>query len=295
MEQSSFDRVTNSKFYALGEKLGDIMILSLCWLICCIPVITIGPSCAALYYAVHKRFEDKSETPAKDFFRSFRTNLVQGIILTIIYLLYLGITGFNLYVAIFGFNGTFLPSWYTPVAVVLLLPFLFSALYVFPYLSRFKNTVKTTLFHGFTFSTMYPGHTMIMWLYVILSAVLMIFFFPSLLFAPFTCCYLCRRYCERDFNYALLLRDKREHPEKYPSETPEEEDDEDEDSDDEEEDEDSDEEDDEYEDEDDESDEEDDEYDEEDVVEDFAWGLFDGVPSALEKCWAHLCEFIGKA
>ena len=159
MEQSSFDRVTNSKFYALGEKLGDIMILSLCWLICCIPVITIGPSCAALYYAVHKRFEDKSETPAKDFFRSFRTNLVQGIILTIIYLLYLGITGFNLYVAIFGFNGTFLPSWYTPVAVVLLLPFLFSALYVFPYLSRFKNTVKTTLFHGFTFSTMYPGHT----------------------------------------------------------------------------------------------------------------------------------------
>lgn len=226
MEQSSFDRVTNSKFYALGEKLGDIMILSLCWLICCIPVITIGPSCAALYYAVHKRFEDKSETPAKDFFRSFRTNLVQGIILTIIYLLYLGITGFNLYVAIFGFNGTFLPSWYTPVAVVLLLPFLFSALYVFPYLSRFKNTVKTTLFHGFTFSTMYPGHTMIMWLYVILSAVLMIFFFPSLLFAPFTCCYLCRRYCERDFNYALLLRDKREHPEKYQDETAETEEDE---------------------------------------------------------------------
>lgn len=226
MEQSSFDRVTNSKFYALGEKLGDIMILSLCWLICCIPVITIGPSCAALYYAVHKRFEDKSETPAKDFFRSFRTNLVQGIILTIIYLLYLGITGFNLYVAIFGFNGTFLPSWYTPVAVVLLLPFLFSALYVFPYLSRFKNTVKTTLFHGFTFSTMYPGHTMIMWLYVILSAVLMIFFFPSLLFAPFACCYLCRRYCERDFNYALLLRDKREHPEKYQDETAETEEDE---------------------------------------------------------------------
>ena len=67
---------------------------------------------------------------------------------------------------------------------------------------------------------------MIMWLYVILSAVLMIFFFPSLLFAPFTCCYLCRRYCERDFNYALLLRDKREHPEKYQDETAETEEDE---------------------------------------------------------------------
>lgn len=218
MEQSSFERVTNSKFYALGEKLGDIMVLSLCWFICCIPVITIGPSSAALYYAVHKRFEDKSSTPAKDFFRSFRKNLGQGIVLTLILLIYLGITGFNLYVAILGFNGVFLPSWYSPIAVSLLLPFIFSAMYIFPYLSRFKNTIKTTLFHGFTFSTMYPGHTLMMWLYVIITVALMIFFFPSILFAPFTCCYLCRRYCERDFNYALLLRDKREHPEKYQDE-----------------------------------------------------------------------------
>ena len=43
----------------------------------------------------------------------------------------------------------------------------------------------------------------------------MIVFIPSILFVPFTCCYLCRRLCERDFNYALLLKDKREHPEKY--------------------------------------------------------------------------------
>ena len=228
MEQSNFDRITNSKLYVLGEKLGDIMLLSLCWFLCCIPVITIGPSTTALYCAIHKRFEDKSETPTKDFFRSFRKNLGQGIALTLILLMYLGITGFNLYVAIFGFNGTYLPSWYPPIAVLLLLPFLFSAMYVFPYLSRFKNTVKTTLFHSFTFSTMYPGHTMMMWLYVIISIALMIFFFPSILFAPFACCYLCRKYCERDFNYALLLRDKREHPEKYQDETPDE-DDEDED------------------------------------------------------------------
>lgn len=222
MEQSSFDRMYNSKVFELGEKLGDIMILSLCWFICCLPVITIGPSSAALYYAVHKRFSDNSQHPAKDFFRSFKKNLLQGIILTVIILLYAGITGFNLYVAIFGFNGTYLPSWYPPIAVFLILPFLFSTMYVFPYLSRFKNTVKTTLFHSFTFSTMYPGHTMLMWLYVVISVALMIFFFPSILFAPFACCYLCRKYCELDFNYALLVKDKREHPEKYQDEASEE-------------------------------------------------------------------------
>ena len=114
-----------------------------------------------------------------------------------------------------------------PVSILLLLPLVFSVPYVFPYLARFSNTSKSILFHSFTFATMYPGHTMIMWLYIVLSIVLSVVFFPFLLILPFTCCYLCHRVCERDFNYALLLRDKREHPEKYADENNEDVDEED--------------------------------------------------------------------
>ena len=222
MSQSFYDRVSNSKFYSLGDKLGDIILLSLCWLVCCLPVVTIGSSCTALYFAVHKRFSDHSEKPVHDFFRSFKQNLLQGILITVILLLYAGATSFNIYVALKGYNGITLPSWYLPVAVILILPFLFTAAYVFPYLARFKNNVRGTIFHSFTFSTMYPAHTFLMWICIAASIALEIFFFPSLLFAPFTCCYICHKLCEKDFAYALMLKDKRENPDKYKDETDEE-------------------------------------------------------------------------
>ena len=263
MEQSTARKESENSNPSLLSKLGDIMLLSLCFVLGCLPVITIGASATALYYAINKRYTDHSVTPASDFFKSYKKNLRQGIILTIFLLGYLGGSWFFVYYSLFGWDHKNPPGWCLPVAVALAIPTLFVAMFLFPYLARFKNTVLGTIFHSFTFSMMYLGHTVTMWLIVLASIALMVVFPPFALFVPFICCFLCRRLCEPDFNYAILLRDKREHPEKYPSETPEEEDDEDEEYEDEGEDEDSDEEDDEYEDEDDESDEEDDEYDEE--------------------------------
>ncbi|MBP5492136.1 MAG: YesL family protein [Clostridiales bacterium] len=215
MKESSYDRITNSRFYSLGDKLGDIIMLSFFWLICSLPIVTMGPATCALYFAMHKRFADKSETPVRDYWRSFKGNLGQGIVLNIILLLYAGVTGFNIFVAWKGFNGIKLPDWYLPVAILLVLPLVFCVPYVFPYLARFKNSTKNTLFHSFTFATMYAGHTLLMWLFMILSLAVMIAFFPSMLFMPFVCCYLCRRLIERDFGFALLQKEKREHPERF--------------------------------------------------------------------------------
>ena len=218
MEESFYDRVSKSRLYSLGDKLGDVMLLSLCFFVTSLPIVTIGTSATALYYAINKRVEKNSATPVKDFFHSFKQNLKQGIAVTIVLLLYAGVTAFNLCFALFGFNGVHLPSLYTGVAILLILPLFFTVPFVCPYLARFKNTVRNTIFHSFTFSTMYTSHTFLMWLYILLSLALMIVFIPSILFVPFTCCYLCRRLCERDFNYAMLLKDKREHPEKYKEE-----------------------------------------------------------------------------
>lgn len=256
MEQSLFDRLTNSRFYALGEKLGDIMLLSLCWIIGSLPIFTLGASTTALYYAVHQRTEKNSTTPVQDFIRSYRQNFFQATILTVIVLLYAGATFFNLFVALFGYNGLFLPSWYAPIAVILILPFLFCVTFLFPYLARFKNSIRKTLFHSFTFSSMYLSHTLLMWLFIIASIALAILFFPSLLIVPFACCYLCHRLIEKDFNYAIFLRNKREHPELYPDENASsEEDDDDEDEYEDDDEDDDEEEDEEYEDDDDDVDE----------------------------------------
>ena len=54
MEQSTARKESENSNPSLLSKLGDIMLLSLCFLLGCLPVITIGPATTALYdTAVH--------------------------------------------------------------------------------------------------------------------------------------------------------------------------------------------------------------------------------------------------
>jgi len=256
MEQTENNSNPSGRSTSVISKLGVIVLLSSCFVLGSLLIVTIGVSCTALYYAINKRFKENSETPAADFFRSYRENLLQGIVLTVFLICYLGGAGFFLYYSLFGLNKTPPPGWCLPVAVFLLIPSFFVTMFTFPYLARFKNTVKGTIFHSFTFSMMYLGHNVIMWILFLASIALVILFPPFVLIVPFACGFFSWKLCEPDFNYARLLKDKREHPEKYQSEQPQDEEDEYEDEDEED-----------FEDDDD-SGEDDEEYDKDDELDD---------------------------
>lgn len=145
----SYESYSKNYLFILAGHLADVMILSLLWLLFSIPIVTIGPSTAALYYATTKHFNDSSEKPLQDFLHSFKQNVKQGILLTLIYLVYGGLLAFDVYVAKNGFHGITLPALYEQVAYALTLPIVFTLPYVFPYLSRFNNTIKETLKHCF--------------------------------------------------------------------------------------------------------------------------------------------------
>lgn len=68
-------------------KLPEIMGLSLCWYICCLPVITIIPACCALFDAVSRNVMMDDKGCFKRFFRSFVRELKKGIPLTLFWLL----------------------------------------------------------------------------------------------------------------------------------------------------------------------------------------------------------------
>lgn len=231
MEQTENKSNPSGRSTSVISKLGSIVLLSSCFVLGSLLIVTFGVSCTALYYAINKRFKENSETPAADFFRSYRENLLQGIVLTVFLICYLGGAGFFLYFSLFGLNKTPPPGWCLPVAVFLLIPSFFVTMFTFPYLARFKNTVKGTIFHSFTFSMMYLGHNVIMWILFLASVALVILFPPFVLIVPFVCGFFCWKLCEPDFNYARLLKDKREHPEKYQSEQPQDDEDEYEDED----------------------------------------------------------------
>ena len=67
-------------------QITDCIFLSLFWLLGCLPVITIGPACAALYDAVYHGFRRGDKHCWQRFLRSFRSNLRPGLLPTVVVL-----------------------------------------------------------------------------------------------------------------------------------------------------------------------------------------------------------------
>ena len=63
----------NGKFVATMSKVADSIILGLLWLVCSIPVITIGASSSAFYYAYTKCIRQERGGVWSAFFHGFKT------------------------------------------------------------------------------------------------------------------------------------------------------------------------------------------------------------------------------
>lgn len=179
-----YRKVSKGRLYRFGEKLSDLMSMSLLWFVFCLPVITFVPSCAALYYAARKRKFMKSGAPSKDFLHSFKSNLKQGIIINIIYLIYSAITAANIFIGYYGIGDINLPSFYFPLSLLLLLPLIFSFPFVIPCLARYENTTKNTFINGFTLSTLYFGKSILVCITMLVTLAILIVFPPAILFLP---------------------------------------------------------------------------------------------------------------
>ncbi|MBO7449637.1 MAG: YesL family protein [Clostridiales bacterium] len=200
-----FRKITNSRFYRFGDKLGDIMALSLLWFVFSIPLITFVPSCSALYYAINRRKEKESDTPSKDFLHSFKTNLKQGSVIGLIYLIYTAIAVGNILIGRYGIGNVKLPSFYFPLSFILLLPIIFSLPFVIVCLARFENTTKKTIINGFTLSTMYMGKSLFTIIAMIVTLAIIVVFPPSILFLPALTCMLIVDSLEKAIRYTANM------------------------------------------------------------------------------------------
>lgn len=129
-------------------KVCDVFILSLLWLVCSIPIVTIGASTTALYYSSVKSIRRDRGYVSKEFFKSFKMNFLQGLIITFVFgiLSLLFVTNIQFAQHINGDFGTVLHIVY----IVMCLVVWGTAVYCMPVLSRFTMTtfglVKTSFF-----------------------------------------------------------------------------------------------------------------------------------------------------
>ena len=67
------------------NTLTDILALSVLWLLCSIPVLTLGAATTALYDSVVRCIRYKMPRPYERFFRTFKNEIVPGALLTLLW------------------------------------------------------------------------------------------------------------------------------------------------------------------------------------------------------------------
>ncbi len=154
-------------FFKFLNTFANIVILSVITVVCCLPVFTFGPAVRALYVVCLKLVRNEEGYVTKDYFRSFRSNFGQNVVLGLLVLLVLGVFGGGVYSFLligaayhiiikigFGFAALIVIS---------------TVLWIFPMQSRFTNPIKQTVKLSFWLAVTKFPKTLLMlviWLFI---------------------------------------------------------------------------------------------------------------------------------
>ncbi len=134
-------------FYKWGTAVADVLILSLLWTICSLPMVTVGASTTALFYVFGKIVRGEEPYIFRTFFKSFKDNFKQSTILTLI----LGILWFSVYFYFQLLKHGNAKIWVQAIAVLYIVQVVIVTMYLFPVLSRFDMSIKNLLLASFVF------------------------------------------------------------------------------------------------------------------------------------------------
>lgn len=68
----------DSKFYKLMMPIGEMMILNFCWILGCLPLVTVGAANAAMYTVMGRRLREEGSGTIVPFFKAWWSNLKLG-------------------------------------------------------------------------------------------------------------------------------------------------------------------------------------------------------------------------
>lgn len=129
------------------NRIGDILILHFLWLLCSLPIVTIGASTTALYYTAMKAVKYEDGYVARRFFKSFKENFKQSTIIWLIMLFAGFLCGWYLSYSIETHKSVL-----TMFSTILTCVYVFILIYVFPLQSKFDNKITVTIRNAFLLS-----------------------------------------------------------------------------------------------------------------------------------------------
>jgi uncharacterized membrane protein YesL len=137
----------NSRFYAAVNRLSNFFILNIFWILSCIPIVTIPPATTAMFSVVRQWKLNQDTSVVRNYFRYFKENFKQSLLIGIIWMLFSGLLFFNYF---------YLNQVQSAIKFLIIGPLLFISLifigtsvFLFPLLSHYKVTCKGAIKSSF--------------------------------------------------------------------------------------------------------------------------------------------------
>lgn len=135
------------KFMQICDAFGNLFILNLIFVLCCLPVITIGASINALCTMIIRLYEQRERKLVKDFFVEFKKGFLNSTIIWMVYVV-ISLLVYSEYTVLKGLTGDVRML----IIVLVGIEVIFVAT-TFPYIfwlnARYNNTIKNMFINSF--------------------------------------------------------------------------------------------------------------------------------------------------
>lgn len=168
----------------LFSLVADVVTLHVLWIVCSLPIFTIGASTTALYYCFMKRIRKNEGYITKNYFSSFKANFRQATILWL-GLVLVGLvlwTDLRIGLSLSGIMGTCILFG----SALFLIPFVLILLYIFPVQAKFENPIIKNLKNALLMGIANLGWTLL--LFFINATFLLMFLFSRAFLGLFLLC-----------------------------------------------------------------------------------------------------------
>ncbi len=131
----------DSPFMQLLTRVGDLILVNCLFLICSIPIVTMGAAIAGLHKVTQDQVTEKDPSIFRTFFRGFRENFKQATIAWLFMLVFFAAMACNLFL-IMGFLTGAMATLCNAIVLVLSVLVLSIGAYLFPLMVRYENSLR---------------------------------------------------------------------------------------------------------------------------------------------------------
>ena len=155
----------DNPFFRFVNRIADMIVLNVIFLVSCVPVFTIGPALTALYYVAINTWGREDGYIFKMYVKSFKENFKQSTVMWLILLVIGVILSVDVWywVSQWKLTGTGIYKPLTVISVVMLMVYLMIFTFVWPLLAKFSNSNSGTIKNALAMVLTHVPETILIW------------------------------------------------------------------------------------------------------------------------------------